>query len=338
MMRPFSLFILFGALFFSCVKDEPQPLVAPIVNMATNRVVMTAEGNYGSGNASVYVWDQVSDRASGDVYQAVNGKSCGDVLQSLLHVNKNYFLVMNNSGKIIVTDQEFKKTAEINGLASPRYILQVTDAKAYVSDLQANKISIVNLKESALKGSIPCRGWTEQMCLIYNKVFVTNLSSRYLTIINSITDQVIDSIEVGAGAGSLITDAGDKLWVLCRGDIALKEKARLVQIDPVTLVILQKIELEGSPFNLCVDGSGSYLYFLNAGLYRFKITGKLAEKIYGEASSNFYGLAVDPATGNLFVSDAMDYSQASTISILSKDGTLKKSIKAGINTGGFYFD
>lgn len=103
------LLLIFAAGFFSCVKDAPPPAtVAPIVT-ATNRVVMTAEGNYGSGNASLHVWDQLSEQASGDVYKAVNGKTCGDVLQSLLHFNKQYFLVMNNSGKIVVTDQDLKK-------------------------------------------------------------------------------------------------------------------------------------------------------------------------------------------------------------------------------------
>jgi DNA-binding beta-propeller fold protein YncE len=272
------------------------------------------------------------------VYKSVNGKSCGDVLQSLLHVNKQFFLVMNNSGKVIVTDEEFRKTAEINGLSSPRYLLKVTDAKAYLSDLQANKISIIHLKDHSLKGSIACRGWTEQMALVYNKVFVTNLSSRYLYVINSMTDAISDSVEVGSGAASLVSDADDQLWVLCRGDQAKKEKACLLQIDPISLLIRQRVSLEGAPSNLCVGPNGRDLYYLNAGVWQYDSKSAQSRHLYGEATSNFYGLGIHPVNGDIFVSDAMDYAQASTIIQLSKEGTRKKSLKAGINTGGFYFE
>lgn len=339
-MRHFLSLIFCSFGLWSCVKDEPQPQVPiPVTPTATlNRVLMTAEGNYGSGNAGLYTWDQSSEQSSGDVYMAANGSHCGDVLQSLLTFNKKYFLVINNSGKVIVTDQNFVKTAEIKGFASPRYLVQVTESKAYLSDLHADKISIINLRDLTVKGSIPCKGWTERMLVMYNKVFVTNLYSRFVYVINSSTDAVVDSISVGWGASSLIADADDKVWLLCRGDKALQEKAKLVQIDPASHMVLKSIDLEGSPFNLCVAGNGRDLYFLNDGLYHFSISGTSPDKIYGEANANFYGLGIDPVTDNIYVSDAKDYAQASVISVLTKDGTRKKSIKAGINTSGFYFD
>lgn len=331
------ILLLLSAGLFSCVKDKPVPIVpAPVSATTHNRVVMTAEGNYGSSNAAVYVWDQQSEQSTGDVYKAANGKACGDVLQSLLHDTKRYFLVINNSGKIIVTDEEFKKTAELTGFSSPRYLVKVSDAKAYLSDLRSDKISILNLKDLSVKGSIACKGWTEQMVVIYNKVFVSNLSSRYLFVINAATDAIIDSIEVGTGAGSLVTDKNDKLWALSRGSTI--EKAQLVQIDALTHQILQKVNIEGAPFNLCAASNGEDLYFIQSGIYHYSISSSTLTKLVDEPQANFYGLAIEPVSGDLFAADAMDYTQSSTIRIYSKNGLGKKSLKAGINTSGFYFD
>jgi hypothetical protein len=52
----------------------------------------------------------------------------------------------------------------------------------------------------------------------------------------------------------------------------------------------------------------------------------------------FYGLGVNDKDNTVYVSDAIDYIQKSSITIYSSSGQLKTSFKAGINASGFYFE
>jgi hypothetical protein len=54
-------------------------------------------------------------------------------------------------------------------------------------------------------------------------------------------------------------------------------------------------------------------------------------------SWNVYGLNADPSNGDIYISDALDYQQASSIMRYSQSGTLIDHFYAGIITNGFIF-
>src|SRR5205807_1883891 len=113
---------------------------------------------------------------------------------------------------------DFKIKGTVTGLNSPRYILPITFQKAYVSDLYANSISVIDLNTFTKIGAIPCNGWTEHMALIYNKAFITNMKRNYTYVVNTVNDQIVDSINTGMNAGSILIDKNSKLWILGSGD------------------------------------------------------------------------------------------------------------------------
>ena len=55
---------------------------------------------------------------------------------------------------------------EITGFSSPRFIVS-SNGKAYVSDLYANSIQIVDLNSKTITGNIAVQRWTEDL-LVYN--------------------------------------------------------------------------------------------------------------------------------------------------------------------------
>ena len=57
-----------------------------------------------------------------------------------------------------------------------------------------------------------------------------------------------------------------------------------------------------------------------------------------KGSKNFYGMGVDPNTGKIYASDALDYVQRSNIYVYDNNGTQVTVFKAGINANGFYFE
>ena len=199
----FSSLILF---FVSCKKDTPADSTSTSGFNASSStgVYISNEGQFNNSNASLTYYSGSGNTSTTDVYNQVNNATLGDIAQSLAKINNKLFIVVNNSSKIEVTDLiTLKKIATITGLTSPRYLLPVTANKAYVSDLNSDTVSIINLSSYTVTGTIPIAGSSEQMVSYNGKVYVTNLSTSYLYVIDATTDIVTDSILIGYGSNSI---------------------------------------------------------------------------------------------------------------------------------------
>ncbi len=330
-------------MFSACVKDKPNTTIAPSVQLSNNKkVYVVNEGVYPTGTAEVSLYDPSNGAVIEKFYNSQNNEAVGDVAQNLISYNHKFYLVVNNSNKIIVCNEQFKKIAQINALNSPRYILPITNSKAYVSDLYANAISIVDLNTNTITGSIPCSGWTEKMVLSYNKAFVTNMKRNYVYVINTITNIKTDSILVGSNAGSVVIDRNDKIWVLSAGTQSAGIAGSLKKINPVTNSVESDFVFStgDSPNNLCLNKTKDTLYFLNKGIYKMPINATAIPNaaIIDNGNKNFYGLGINPNDFTIYVSDALDYIQKSNVYIFDANGNQKSFFKAGINANGFYFE
>jgi DNA-binding beta-propeller fold protein YncE len=251
--------------------------------------------------------------------------------------------VINNSNKIVVVNStDFVKTATITGLNSPRYILPITYNKAYVSDLYANSIQIIDLNSNSISGSIPCINGTEQMALIYNKAFVTNSNSNYCYVINTITDVITDSIHVGKGNSSICVDKNSKLWILSTGNSTQSIAGKLSRINPVTLQVEQSLNFSSaeSPNKLCINKTRDTLYYLNNGVFKFPITSTTlpSNAFINQGSKLYYGLGINPKDYNIYVADAIDYVQKSKVEIYKPNGNFVANFNAGIISNSFCFE
>src|SRR6185436_13136099 len=94
---------------------------------AGGKVFVVNEGNFMAGNASISLYDPATNQVVVDYYKNQNHDTVGDVAQHLRFFNGSYYIVVNNSGKILICDREMKKTGEIKGLSSPRFILPLTN-------------------------------------------------------------------------------------------------------------------------------------------------------------------------------------------------------------------
>jgi hypothetical protein len=342
-MNKKTVCLLFPVIFIACVKDRPNTTNSSQVQLSgAKKVYIVNEGGFTNGNASISLFDPFNNQVIEDIYYTQNASTVGDVAQSLSFVNGSYYIVVNNSDKILVCDNQFKKVAQIKGLGSPRYLLPITNQKAYVSDYQSNAISVVDLNLKVKTASIPCSGWTEKMVLVYNKAFVTNVTRQYIYVVNTVSDLIFDSVLVGIDAASIVMDKQDKIWVLSAGDKKQSILARLSRINPLT----NQIEISFSfnngdaPRNLCLNKTKDTLYFLNNDIYRMAISeiNLPSSSFINKGNKNFYGLGVNPNDYNIYAADALDYSQKSNIYIFDSYGNEKSVFKAGINANGFYFE
>jgi len=339
------LVLISEILFHSCRKDRPEDNTpVPVVVGSSGGVYITNEGNFMFGNAKVSYYDIANNISTEDLYQPANGVSLGDVCQSMYLFNGKAYIVVNNSGKIVVVDPNtFVVSSTISGFTSPRYFLPVSNSKAYVTDLFSDSISVINMSTASITGRIFCSGWTEELTLAYGKVFVTNMQSDKVYVINTLTDQLEDSIQVSYSSNSIKEDKNGKLWVLCGGSQSNSIYAGLHRIDPVTNLVEQSFQftnLTDSPWRLDINGTNDTLYFLNNGVFRMPITSSAipSSVFISQGTNNFYGIGIDPTSGVIYVADAVDYVQRGVIYRYKTDGTLINTFLAGIIPGEFYFN
>lgn len=360
-MKKLLIYISILALCFSsCMKDEeywedfrPQIIDSP------EGVFIVNEGNLGYNNASLSYYDIENKLIYNNIFRNTNGAIPGDVAQSMQIRDSLAYIVLNNSGKILIINTEsFKLSGKITGLTSPRYIHFLSDTKAYVSDLYARRIHIVNPQTRQKTGEINLHNPSSQIpqhnadrMLQYKDLIFSNCWNfdNTVLVINTGTNKVIDSIKVPAQPNSMQLDKNNKLWVLCdggyEGNAFAHEQPALICIDPESLEILKsfRFELNESPTELQINKGGDTLYYINRHIYRHAISSDaepgifIESKYTGGIDGGFYGLAVDPASSEVYVSDAIDMVQRGVIYRFKADATPVDTVKAGIIPGEFCF-
>lgn len=328
--------------FTGCRKDKPEEPVDEPITIGNGRgVYITNEGNFQWGNAKVSYYDIATGMATEDLYEPANGVAIGDVCQSMVLYENKVYVVVNNSGKVVVVDPStFVATAMITGFTSPRYFLPVGNGKAYVTDFYANSIAVVDLGTNSITDHIPCSGITQELVLTAGKVFVTNETRGEVHMIDPATDVVVDTIAVSRGANSIVEDVNGKLWVACTGGGGTQPA--LYRINPQTVQVEATFPYSNSannPWRLNINGGGDTLYFLRGGIYRMAITDTAAptSAFIPADGRNLYGLGVDPVDGTLYLSDAIDYVQRGLIYRYRPDGSPLNSFHAGTIPGSFCF-
>ena len=336
--------------FQGCMEDD-DPRDPDQGNKDTNTgLFVTNEGNFTYDNASLSYYDIASGEVTNDIFYNSNDLPLGDVAYSMTIRDSLGYVVINNSGRIYVINiNTFEYVGKITGFTSPRYIHFVSSTKAYVTDLYTSFIAIINPETLEITGSIFCGHSTEQMVQVDRFVFTNCWSyDNKILVIDSGIDQVMDSIEVLKQPGSMVLDKFNCLWVLTDGGYPGSpygyEEPGLMKIEAGsgTAEIVHRFELGDTPGNLKINGTGDTLYFLNRHVYRHSIMPGSEPELFVENHSEniptwFYGLEVDPATSEIYVSDAIDFVQRGVVYRFSPAGNPVDTFQVGIVPGSFCF-
>jgi YVTN family beta-propeller protein len=192
--------LLFALAWQGC-KDKPDPEPEVLVQ---DGILVLNEGNYLSGNASLS-FEDAEGTVTPDVYKSASQLPLGDVAQSMALAEGDVFVVVNNSGKLLRLDlPSLDQVCAANGLLSPRHFQSISPTKAYISDLYSRTITILNPSTCTVTGQIATGGWTEEMLVLGSKCYVAQTGTDKLLVINTTTDQLIDSIAIGRGPVSLV--------------------------------------------------------------------------------------------------------------------------------------
>ncbi len=340
---------IFLLLVLACSCSE-EPVETVFFNLDTEEgVFVSCEGNFMYGNASLSYYNPENQTVQNQLFYARNNAPLGDVAQSLTLFENTLFVVVNNSGKVYALNS---KTAEfegvISGITSPRYVYIISDSKAYVTDLYAHHITIFNPRTLEKTGQVdlPENRTSEQMVQVGKYIYTTSWSyDEYLMKINTETDEMEDELKVPYQPKDMVVDKNQKIWILSReqaesgADDVLQPA--LTRVNPETFTIEQILRFKESdqPAALDINATQDTLYFVNNDVYKMGIgERKLPDSPFINVENKlFYSMGISLGSNEIYVADAIDYTQNAIVYRYSQQGTLIDSFLVEINPSDFLF-
>lgn len=329
----------------SCSTDEPKPPTI-LDDPDADGLFVICEGNWGYGNSSITFYNTNTNSVDENIFQRANGMKLGDTAESMTIHNDLAWVVVNTSGVIFAIDEDtYIERGRIENLTSPRYIHFVNDEKAYVTDMYSYEVLIINPKTYSVTGSIAVDSPAEEMVQAGKYVYTNSWSyGKIISKIDSSTDKVVATLEVGVQPKSMALDNQNRLWVLCDGGsweqnpVGYEAPTLVcVNLDSFTVEKSYFMTLGDSVSHLVADGDGRNLYWLNGGVYKMSVDASAlpSEPFITKDNVQYYGLTVNPDNGDIYFSDAVDYMQNGRVYRYKGDGSLANSFTTGVCPANF---
>ncbi|MBX0333523.1 hypothetical protein K3G39_09755 [Pontibacter sp. HSC-14F20] len=357
-----------GALAFTSCDDDNN--TGPAGEYARNGVLISNEGAMTKSNASVSFYSHGSKSVENESFKKVNAPLVmGDVLQHMTQHGDQLYLVMNNSGKVVVTNaQTLKAEGEIAGLEAPRYFAALNDDKAYVTEwlgydpatfvYSNGRVAVIDLKTNTVTKTITVGVQPEQIVIAGGKLYVANNGGNTVTVINTATDAIETTIAVNEGPNSLALDRNNMLWVSSRGikaydpvDWSVSEESStpgsLAKINPTSNSVVATLTFSQNapaPGKLTPNLNGDKLYYVfnnKVWVQDVNATSLASQPLIDRGTYvayGFNGLGVEPTSGTIYAGKATDYaSNGWVVRYNPQSGAAVDSFRVGIAPNGFLF-
>ena len=345
--------LILPVIFSSCSKDDQEPKSK---GQYETGVFITNEGAFGSANGSVSYYNTEIDSVSNYIFRNENSRDLGDVVQSLALVGEKGFIQVNGSNKIeVVTYKDFKEIGVVNNLPQVRYLIGLDGNSAYTTIWgRGGKVMVIDTDNLSITDSIEVGNDPEGLIFAQGQVYVAN-SGIYVTdstvsVIDPITNELLESIWVGDSPRSFVKDADNNVWVLCYGKIIYDQSwqvigqtaSKLVKINTGSNDVIKEIIISKTahPSHLAINPAGTILYYGGgwgfSGIFAVSITDDVVPATPLIAKS-FYGFNINPENGNIFALEALTFTENGKLYRYDKNGIELGSYEVGIGPNGAGF-
>jgi len=316
------------------------------VEDGTGGLYILCDGNYSLNNSTLALYNFNSSTLKTDIFQSVNKRKLGDTGNDLQRYGSKIYVVVNASSQIEVLDartgQGIKQIPLFDGTKArqPRYIA-FWKGKAYVCSFDGTvaKIDTTSLETESF---ITVGRNPDGIAASNGKLYVSNSGGldyasslgydNTVSVIDASTFSETKRITVGLNPGRIKSDSYGSVYVAVRGDY--KSVAGTWKcIDSRTDQVVAGYNLPVTNFDLY--GTKAYLYSYDNDSKKswIKVFDLKAKEVVQESFikdgteiTTPYGLNVNPANGDIYITDAGNYVSLGDVLCFSQDGLLKYRI------------
>lgn len=318
------------------------------------------EGNMGSNKCTLDYYDAASGTYLRNIYAEANPgvvQELGDQGNDLAVYGGRLWAVVCGSGLVEVMDEETTRHLGQISIPGCRYIAFSGDY-AYVSTYaceasagaEAGRGYVAKIDCRTLQVVATCTvGYQpEELAVSGGRLYVANSGGyrypnydRTVSVIDLGTFTTVKEIDVAINLHRVEVDSRGDVWVSSRGDY-YTVPSRLYVIDPAADAVRDSVDVACSEMTLA--GDSLYVYSTEWNYTTGEMTATYA--IIDAASRRVvtrqfitdgtereivtpYGLAVDPATHRVYMTDAGDYKSPGTLYCFTPGGEKVWSVRTG---------
>ncbi|MGM9805152.1 MAG: DUF5074 domain-containing protein [Candidatus Aphodosoma sp.] len=348
----FTVILATGIMLLSSCNDmHDMPRPVPPTDTASNRIAVLCEGLFNMNNSMLATYDPNDGTLEYDVFKKSNKRGLGDTANDMQMYDGKLFVIVNVSSQLEIIDTAtFESVKQIpffneDGVArQPRYMAFYGN-NAYISCFDGY-VARLNLTTLEITGWVRCGRNPDNIAVASGKLYVSNSGGldnpNYDTTVSVIDLQSFTEtkrIEVGPNPGSIASDSEGDIYVVTRGDYGNTDYA----LHKIDTEIDERIHtFDGlNPLNITIFNDIAYMYSYDYNTDRqwIKTFDCLTDRVI---SDNFitdgtdintpYGLDVDTATGDVYITEAYNYVNWGDVLCFDRNGRLRFRInEIGLN-------
>ena len=343
------------------IHSEEEDVTPPYSGGHITGFYLLNEGNMGSNKATLDYFDYTTGMYARNIYNERNPdvvKGLGDVGNDIAIYGDKLYAVINCSHMVEVMDAHTAKHIGSIDVSNCRYIT-FCNGKAYVSsyagpvqtDPEARPGKIVEIDTISLQKTreVVVGYQPEEMTVIGNQLFVANSGGyrypnydRTVSVVDLQSFQVTNTIDVAINLHRMEQDRYGNIYVSSRGDYS-DIGSDIYIIDSHTQKVTGQLGFAAS--EMWMSGDSLYVISMNMSQNHEDNLGKKAAYIIydvkqqtvrtrsfitdGTQISLPYGLAVNPESKEIFITDATNYVTPGYLYCFSPEGKLRWRIGTG---------
>ncbi len=336
MNKFFKLSVFALSLLWLGACDDNNETPAP---QFSDEVIVVNEGNFQAANGLLTSYNKETEQTNLSRFDAAT------TIQGSVVEQNTLYLVGNAPDKVdIVNVEDYTEITSINSGFSNPISLAIVNNTGFVSnwgDISTafsgspdSFISVIDLGTNTVVDSVQLNYRPQDLISHDGFIYIAFEGGNVVGKLNPST-LTIEELTVPAGPSEFVLDNTGNLWVLTTS-------GSLVEIIINNFSqgrTLSNLIVSGFAEKMDINRQDNILYFLGSdAAYEVDLNeSTLAALIFTDEDIDYYGIGVDPATGDVYIGDSGGFTAAGTAFRYSKDGTLLDDFPTGIGPNDFLF-